>query len=329
MKILITGSAGFIGSFVARALLKRGDSVVGVDCFHNYYPREAKEWNNKQTTSVAESCGKTYSFYEVDIRNLEKLEEVFLKEKPDKIIHLAAMAGVPFSIKDPKLYIEVNIDGTTNLLNLCVKYGISNFVFASSSSVYGDRTEVPFKETDNVDMPISPYACTKRMGEILLWTYNYLHKFPVTALRFFGVYGPLQRPYGMVVQRFIKQLDHGEPFTIYGDGSMARDYTYIDDIVSGVLSALDKNYPFEIFNLGNSYPVTVLEVAKAVEGCMGKKAEITFIDKPITEVAITYADISKSSKMLGYNPKWNFKDGVKKQVEAYLQMPKWYKDLPW
>jgi UDP-glucuronate 4-epimerase len=329
MKVLVTGSAGFIGSYVSRALLLRGDSVVGIDNFYPYYPRQAKEYNNKLTQEEALKTGCEYKFIEGDIRDAKLLDTLFKTENLDKVIHLAAMAGVPASLKDPKLYVEVNVDGTTNLLDCCAKFGILNFVFASSSSVYGNRKDVPFKETDNVDYPISPYAATKRMGEILLWTYNHLYKFPISALRFFGVYGPLQRPYGMVIQRFIKQLDHGEPFTIYGDGSMARDYTYIDDIVAGVLSALDKNYAFEIFNLGNSYPVTVLEIAKEVEKQMEKTAKINFVDQPPTEVAVTYADLTKSKEMLGYNPTWQVSRGIEKQVEEYLKMSAWYKDMPW
>ena len=329
MKVLVTGSAGFIGSYVSRALIARGDNVIGFDNFQEYYSKEAKEWNNKLTNDSIGTSHGTYSFIEGDIRDRDTIFDIFAKHKPKMVIHLAAMAGVPASLKNPKLYVEVNIDGTTNLLDAAVAGSARGFIFASSSSVYGNRTDIPFKEIGNVDYPISPYGATKRMGEILLWTYNHLHRIPVTGLRFFGVYGPLQRPYGMVVQRFIKQLDHDEPFTIYGDGSMVRDYTYIDDIVDGVLLAVDKNYNFEIFNLGNSYPVTVLDVAKDVEEAMGKKAEIKFVDQPVTEVEITFADLTKSKEMLGYNPKWNIKKGIAEQVRIYQQMPQWYKDLPW
>jgi len=266
-------------------------------------------------------------FYEGDIRDRDMLEDIFRTEGPENVVHLAAMAGVPYSLENPSLYMEVNIDGTTNVADYAVSYGVQNFVFASSSSVYGARTNVPFRESEDVDMPVSPYAASKRMGEILMYTYHYLYGLPVSCLRFFTVYGPLQRPYGMVIQRFMKQMEAGEPVTIYGDGSMGRDFTYIDDIVEGILAALEADYAYEIFNLGNSYPVTILEVVEALEEAMGVSAERSFLEKPSTEVPVTYADISKSQAYLGYNPQTPFKEGVKRQYEVFTEMPEWYKEL--
>jgi len=325
MTVLITGAAGFIGSYTARALLRRGDRVVGLDNFHAYYDRRAKERHVADVREVSQSS--KFAFYEGDIRDRNRLETIFQNEAPDKIIHLAAMAGVPYSLEDPGLYMDVNINGTTNVADCAVSYGIENVVFASSSSVYGSRTTVPFRETEDVDAPVSPYAASKRMGEILMYTYHYLYGLPVSCLRFFTVYGPFQRPYGMVIQRFMKQMEAGDPVTIYGDGTMGRDFTYIDDIVNGILAALDADYAYEIFNLGNSYPVTVLEVVEALEEAMGISADRTFLEKPSTEVPVTYADISKAQECLGYNPHTPFNEGVKRQYEVFKDMPEWYKEL--
>ena len=329
MVIFVTGVAGFIGSNVAKALLLRGDTVVGVDNFNSYYDRKAKELNLELIETVAGESGGEFHFYEADIRDKDKMSEIFQTHNPRKTIHLAAMAGVPYSLKDPHLYMDVNIMGTTVLADLAVEHELENFVYASSSSVYGARKDVPFKETDDVNTPVSPYAASKRMGETMLWTYHHLYKFPVSCLRFFTVYGPLQRPYGMVIQRFMKQIDHGAPVSIYGDGSMGRDFTYIDDIVAGIIAALDKNYPYEIFNLGNSAPVKVIEIVETLEKVMGVEAQKDFQEAPPTEVPVTYADISKARELLGYEPKTSFEDGVQKQWEAYKDMPDWYKDLPW
>jgi len=326
MRILITGVAGFIGSNVAKFLLSRGDVVIGVDNFNDYYARSAKEYNLALIAGVSK---ERFVFYELDIRDKAGMAEIFAKQKIDKVIHLAAMAGVPFSLKNPHLYMDVNILGTTVLADLAVANGVSNFVFASSSSVYGSREDVPFKESDDVNMPVSPYAASKRMGEILLWNYHHLYGLPVSCLRFFTVYGPLQRPYGMVIQRFMKQIEQGSELTIYGDGSMGRDFTYIDDIVAGVVAALDKNYSYEIFNLGNSSPVRVIEIVDLLEEVMKMPAKRKFVDLPPTEVPVTYADISKAGEMLDYVPKTDLKDGLLKQWLAYRDMPQWYTDLEW
>lgn len=352
MKILVTGAAGFIGSFLCRALVHRGDQVIGVDNFNDYYERKAKEFNLDLTRLVAGIKPKNFNadelekvfekiegfsafkktadgyfdFIEADIRDSEKIEAIF-KQGVDKVVHLGAMAGVPYSLEKPLLYVDVNVDGTVVLLELCAKYGIKNFVFGSSSSVYGGRTNVPFLETDDVSKPISTYAASKRMGELICYTYHYLYKFPVTCVRIFGpIYGPLQRPYGMAAQRFIRQVYQGRNISVYGDGEMGRDSTYIDDEVDGLIRCLDKNLDYEIINIGTGKPVTVIQVAKMVIDLFGK-GDIEHVDKPPTEVPITYAEVSKAKELLDFEAKVDFPDGLKRQYEVFMLMPDWYKDI--
>ena len=329
MTILITGAAGFIGSYAARDLIKQGHTVIGIDNFHEYYQREAKEYANELTQQISDQYPGDWIFYEGDIRSRFFIGDIFEKHTIHKVLHLAAMAGVSYSIQNPHLYMDVNIMGTTVIMDQVVKHKVSQVVFASSSSVYGERTDVPFSEKDEVNNPVSPYAASKRMGETLLWTYHYLYQIPITCLRFFTVYGPLQRPYGMVIQRFMKQMDHGEPVTIYGDGSMGRDFTYIDDIISGIISALEAPLGYDIINLGNSHPVTVSEIVDVLEEVMGISAERQYLERPATEVSVTYAKVDKARRLLGYEPQTSFRQGVRQQWETYRDMPKWYKDLPW
>lgn len=352
-KVLVTGAAGFIGSFLSRALVNRGDEVVGIDNFDSYYPQKAKEFNldlvrlaaGQDSVSFQESelspvyvklqefsqfqpeVVGSFKFFELDIRSYDGLKQLFGSERFDQVVHLAAMAGVPRSLDNPRLYTEVNVDGTVNLLDLSVKYDIKKFVFASSSSVYGGREDVPFKESDDVSKPISPYAATKRMAELMCFTFHYLHKLPVIIARIFGpVYGPLQRPYGMAAQRFIRQVFHDKPMTVYGNGDMGRDSTYIDDEVDGIIRCLDSDIGFDIFNIGAGKPVTVLEVVDHVKGLFGKGG-IVHVDQPLTEVPITFADISKAKQLLGYAPKVSFSDGLRRQFEVFQLMPDWYKSL--
>lgn len=354
MKILITGAAGFIGSYLSRRLIRRGDDVIGLDNFIDYYPRECKEFNldlvyleagkepriyKKETVEPIyqklieyneqqhlEKTGK-FTFYEGDIVDSKFLAELFEAEEIDAVVHLGAMAGVPYSLKLPRLYSDVNVTGTINLLEASVKNNIKKFVFGSSSSVYGGRTDVPFKEDDDVDKPISTYAATKRMGEIICYTYNYLYRIPTVCVRIFGpIYGPLQRFYGMAAQRFIRQVYQGLPITVYGDGEMGRDSTYIDDEVDGLIRALDSTINYDIINVGTGSPVTVNELANKVVELFGK-GEIIHIDKPLTEVPITYADITKATELLGYKPKVDFSEGLKRQFEVFMMMPQWYKEM--
>jgi len=356
MKILVTGAAGFIGSYLCRELVLRGDDVTGYDNFHEYYPRKCKEFNvdlinlsedskklkffsHEEVEPIYEQLSKygnqkdqedkggKFEFIEGDITNFELLESLFENKKFDAVVHLAAMAGVPYSIKKPRLYTTVNIDGTVNLLNLSVENKVSNFIFASSSSVYGNTKDVPFSENKVENKTVSPYAATKLAGEILCHTFHHNFGLPITCLRFFTVYGPLQRPYGMVIQRFINQALHDLPLTVYGDGSMARDYTYVSDTVSGIIAAVDKKLGYEIINLGNSSPIKLSALVEEIEKALNKRVEVDHLDRPSTEVDITYADISKANKILGYEPKIDITEGIKRQVEVLMMMPEWYRDM--
>lgn len=353
MKILVTGAAGFIGSYTSRRLIQEGHDVIGIDNFDSFYSRKAKELNIditnisakkpvdffdvKEITPIFEQInsfsGNTqttrtgnYEFCEVDITDYAKLIDIFQKHKIDAIVHLAAMAGVTSSIKDPRKYTHVNIDGTTNLLELSKLNKINNFVFASSSSVYGNCTDIPFKETLDVNFPISPYAATKRMGEIISYTYHYLHNINISCLRFFTVYGPLQRPYGMAIQKFIKQTYHDKPMTVYGDGTMARDFTYIDDIVDGIFRTIVRNQGYNVYNLGNTNPVSLNILTKKIKDIMGK-GSVEYFECPPTEVNITCANIENAKSEIDYSPKTSFDEGLKKQIDTFISMPEWYKNL--
>src|SRR3989344_3090217 len=249
MKILVTGGAGFIGSHVSEELLVRGDEVVSIDNFNDYYNPKIKDRN------IIDCCNRdNFKLYKGDILDYSLMKNIFAREEPKKIIHLAARAGVRPSINNPFLYEEVNIRGTLNLLELAKEFKLDNFVFASSSSVYGNRTDGCFKETDNVDKPISPYAASKKAGELFCHTYSNLYDLNCSCLRFFTVYGPRGRP-DMAPFKFVDKIARGEEIEIYGEGISKRDYTYIDDIVEGVAIALEGNFRYEIFNLGGSNPI--------------------------------------------------------------------------
>ena len=311
MKILVTGCAGFIGSHVAEALLKRGDYVVGVDNLNDYYDVRIKKKNLRILKNYSE-----FKFYKEDIRNYDKLRKIFKKEKPERIVHLAARAGVRASIQHPLLYQDVNIRGTLNLLDLARDYKARSFVFASSSSVYGNQKKVPFSETDKVDNPISPYAATKRAAELLCYTYHHLYNMRITCLRFFTVYGPRGRP-DMAPYKFTKLIIEGKPVPRYGDGRTKRDYTYISDVVKGVIEAVDKELGFEIINLGNNEPVELNEFIRIIERVTGKKAIIKELPMQPGDVNITYADISKAQRLLDYQPETSIEEGMKKFVKWY------------
>ena len=316
MKVLVTGGAGFIGSHVADALLSRGDKVICIDDFNDYYNPEQKEANISMAME-----NENFVLYRGDIRDYGFLHRVFSKEMPDKVIHLAARAGVRLSIKQPLLYEEVNVKGTLSMLELAKDFKVKNFVFASSSSIYGVNKKIPFSEEDRVDNQISPYAVTKRAGELLCRSYHGLYGMNISCLRLFTVYGPRGRP-DMAPYKFTKLIDEGKELEMYGDGTTMRDYTFIADIVSGFAAALDKDYGFEIFNLGNSQTVELKYFISVIEGLLGKKARI--IRKPMQpgDVPITYADVSKAKKMLGYNPKTSAEEGMKKFID-------WYKGAIW
>ncbi len=310
MNILITGAAGFIGSHLCEALIGK-HSVFGLDNFCDFYDPQIK-WNNIKVLQKSNH----FTLFETDIRDIQALGKIFSENEFDLVIHLAAMAGVRPSIENPQLYTEVNINGTVNLLEECKKYNIKKFIFSSSSSVYGNNRKIPFSENDPVDHPISPYASTKKAGELICHTYRYLEKMSVVCLRFFTVYGPRQRP-DLAIHKFARLILDGKPIPVYGDGSTQRDYTYIDDIVDGVLKAIEfvqEGNKYEIFNLGESKTITLSKMISTIENALGIKAKKELLPIQPGDVERTYADISKSRKMLGYDPQTDFEEGVSRFI---------------
>ena len=314
MNVLVTGGAGFVGSHTVRELLERGDKVICIDDFNGFNNPLLKE------DRIKDFPVDSFKLYRANITDYNVLENIFDSNEIDLIIHLAARAGVRNSIEDPRLYSEVNVAGTIHLLELAKKHDIKQFVFASSSSVYGGNKKVPFSETDAVDFPISPYATTKRAGELSCHTYHHLFGFNIACLRFFTVYGPQGRM-DMAPYKFTNLIANDQPIEMYGDGTSERDYTYIDDIVSGVLASAEfvqqKKPVFEIFNLGNSQTVPLKKFISLISGYLGKKPKI--IRRPMQpgDMKITYADISKAKKMLGYDPQTSLEEGLKNLVEWY------------
>ncbi len=311
MKILVTGGAGFIGSNLIKKLLDLNYKIICIDNFSSYYDENIKEKN-----ILPFKKNKNFSLYRQDIRDNSSLKKIFKEEKPKKVCHLAAQVGVRASITNPSLYIETNVQGTLNLLNLSVAGGVENFIFASSSSVYGNNKKAPFSEDDNTDNPISPYAATKKTCEILIRTYQQLYNLNSTILRFFTVYGPSGRP-DMAPFLFVDSIFRGKPIKKFGKGLSARDYTYIDDVTDGIISALERNFSYEIINLGNNRPVQLNYFISLVEQILGKKAIIETYNKQVGDVEITYADTSKAQKLLGYNPKTSIEKGMRNFIEWY------------
>lgn len=310
MKILVTGAAGFIGSHAAQALKATGAEVIGIDNFNDYYDVKQKQANKqllKQDGIIV---------HDLDIRS-EKASKFILKHKPGAIVHLAAMAGVRYSIEKPLLYFNTNVDGTANIL-AAAKEIRAHVVFGSSSSVYGQRRNAPFKETDRTDKQISPYAASKAAAELICRTHFLTTGLPVTCLRFFTVYGPRGRP-DMAPYKFMKLLLEGKTITRYGDGSSARDYTYVGDIVSGIVAAVDAPNGFQIYNLGNSSPVTLNDFISTLEVVTQKKAKISQAPIPAGDVLLTFADISKAQAELGYSPQTSLREGLEKHYEWFMQ----------
>ncbi len=312
MKILITGGAGFIGSNLAKKLMDRGDKVVLIDNFNDYYDPKLKRDRLKNILR-----GYNYKLYKGDIRNEKLLERIFKTEKLDKVMHLAAMAGVRNSLLNPKLYEEVNVRGTLNLLELSAKYKIKNFVYASSSSVYGNNTKVPFSESDPVDTPISPYAATKKTTELLAHTFSHIYGLPTTGLRYFTVYGPWGRP-DMALFLFTDAISNNKPIQVFNHGKMSRNFTYVDDIVSGTIVALDNPQPYAVMNIGGDKEETLMRFIEVIEENMGKKAKKKMLPMQPGDVPSTVADIRKLRK-LGWKPTTGIEEGIKNFVE-------WYKD---
>jgi UDP-glucuronate 4-epimerase len=311
MMILVTGGAGFIGSHVCERLLSDRQKVVCLDNFNDYYDPKQKRNNISAFMSNPD-----FALEEVDILDQARLEDVFKRHSPTDVIHLAARAGVRPSLKEPSLYFDVNVKGTINLLELSKGSKVRNFVFGSSSSVYGDRSRVPFIETDQTESQISPYASSKKCGELICRTYSEIYGLNITCLRFFTVYGPRGRP-DMAPFKFFDSIYNGKEIEMYGDGTSERDYTYVTDIVDGIMSALDKCFRYEIFNLGNSSPVSLKEFISIIEDVAGKEPRIIRKEAPLGDVQRTFADISKSENMLGYRPKVSIKEGMQKFAAWY------------
>ena len=309
MKYLVTGGAGFIGSSLVDKLLFCGHEVIAIDNFDNFYSKSIKNDNLKNAISH-----KNFTLLKIDIKDQEGLDNCFRKNKINLIFHLAGRAGVRPSIENPKIYYENNVEGTLNLLEAMRKYSVKKMVFASSSSIYGNNTKLPFTENDLVDFPISPYAATKKACELLCHTYSHLYDIDIFCLRFFTVYGPRQRP-DLAINKFTGLLMQNKEIPVYGNGNMKRDYTYIDDIVNGLLKALEVVKGFEIFNLGNSYPISLIDLIKLLEQNLSTKAKLKFIPQLPGDVDITYADISKAKEILSYNPLTKIEDGLIKFIQ--------------
>jgi len=313
MRIMVTGGAGFIGSHTVDTLLARGDEVVCVDNFDDYYSPERKRRNLTKA-----QASPSFQLYEKDIRDFQDMERIFSSEEPQKVVHLAAMAGVRYSVRFPLLYEEVNVKGTLNLLELASRYGVRNFILASTSSVYGASKDIPFKEDSAAVQPLAPYPATKRACELLAYVYHNLHGLHCTALRFFSVYGPRGRP-DMTPYLFTEAISQGREITLYDEGRPQRDWTYIEDSVGGLFAALDADLEYEVINLGNSKPVVMRDFVTLIEELVGRKAKITSPPLPPSEPPITFADISKARRLLGYNPTTSVEEGMRHFVEWYRQ----------
>lgn len=339
MKYLVTGGSGFIGSHLVEQLIKNGHSVINVDNFDDFYNYQIKIKNTLESLGkspefsftdkendikkLAElSSSENYQLYYQDIRDKDGLEKIFRDYQPDMVVHLAALAGVRPSIERPLDYEEVNIRGTMNLWEICKDFGITKFVCASSSSVYGNNEKIPFSETDNVDRPISPYAATKKCGEILGHVYHHLYGIDMVQLRFFTVYGPRQRP-DLAIHKFSKIIFEDQEIPFFGDGSTARDYTFVEDIIDGILKSIKyletHENVYEIFNLGESEVVNLNEMVESIEGAIGKKSYKKMLPMQPGDVQKTNADISKAKSLLGYQPSTSFQNGIKKFVEWFLK----------
>jgi len=311
--ILVTGGAGFIGSHLCERLLSNKVHVICLDNFDSFYDPDIKIKNAEGMTKKFQDL---FELVTGDIRNPDHLKGIFQKNQVDFVIHLAARAGVRPSIADPLLYQDVNIRGTIVLLEACKEHGINNFIFASSSSVYGENQRVPFTEKDLDIQPISPYGATKRAGELICYSYHHLDGMNIACLRIFTAYGPRQRP-EMAIHKFTRLIDQGEKIPIYGDGSSRRDYTYIDDLIEGILAVIPHHKGFEIYNLGGSQTTSLIELIKLIEGALGKKANIERLEPQPGDVSVTYADVTKAKRMLKYQPKIKMEEGIKRFVEWY------------
>ncbi len=320
-KILLTGAAGFIGWKTGELLLEEGHEVVGVDNMNDYYDIRLKEWRLNQLKKYP-----NFKFYEVDIENLGALDVVFQDNQFDRVINLAARAGVRYSLINPFVYLSTNAEGTLNLLELMKKYSIKKFVLASTSSLYAGQP-MPFKEDLPVNTPISPYAASKKAAEVMSYTYHYLYGIDVTVVRYFTVYGPAGRP-DMSIFRFIKWIDEGTPIELFGDGSQSRDFTYVDDIAKGTIKAAFKDVGYEIINLGGGKnPISLNEIISKIEKYLNKKAKIDYKPFHKADLKETWADITKAERILGWKPEIDIDEGLKRTIDWYIENRDWLKDI--
>jgi UDP-glucuronate 4-epimerase len=317
MNFLVTGGAGFIGSHVCERLLQSGHAVWALDDLNPFYSPAVKEKNLREIASL----GKPFTFIAKDLSDVKALEKLFQEARFDQVIHLAARAGVRPSLDEPEFFQQVNVEGTVNILEAARRHGVKKALLASSSSVYGVNKKVPFAESDPVFSVISPYAASKLACEALGHVYHYVYGMDVTMLRFFTVYGPRQRP-DLAIHKFAKLISAGKPIPVYGDGSTARDYTYISDIVDGMIACAEGKFGYEIFNLGGSETVTLARLIELLEKSLGRKAVIERLPEQPGDVPLTYADITKSRKFLGYSPKVKIEQGIPLFVEWFKRQEK-------
>jgi UDP-glucuronate 4-epimerase len=331
MKVLITGSAGFIGSALALRLMERGDEVIGIDNLNDYYDVGLKKARLARTTAYA-----AYTDVRVDLEDKEGIAETFRKHQPQRVVNLAAQAGVRYSLENPHAYVDTNLVGFTNILEGCRHNGVEHLVYASSSSVYGSNTRMPFSVHDNVDHPVSLYAASKKANELMAHTYSHLYRVPATGLRFFTVYGPWGRP-DMALFMFTRNILAGKPIDVFNYGNHRRDFTYIDDIVEGVVRVLDRipepnpdwnsdapdsassNAPYRLYNIGNNQPVELMHYIEVLEDCLGMQAEKNMLPLQPGDVPATYADVTDLVRDVGYKPDMSVEQGVASFVA-------WYRD---
>jgi UDP-glucuronate 4-epimerase len=314
MKILVTGAAGFIGMHVAQLLLRRGDAVVGLDNLNSYYDPQLKR---DRLARLAPQPG--FRFVKLDIAERNSMQNLFREERFEAVVHLAAQPGVRYSLVNPHAYVEANIVGFTNVLEGCRHNRVGHLVYASSSSVYGGNTELPYSEGHNVDHPVSLYAATKKANELMAHTYSHLFDLATTGLRFFTVYGPWVRP-DMALYLFTKAIVEGRPIDVYNHGRMARDFTYIDDVADGVVRVLDRPArPYRVFNIGNSAPVPLLRYIEAIEKALGMKAKKNFLPMQKGDVFETFADVSALEAWTGFRPRTGVQEGVARFVAWYRE----------
>ena len=312
MKILVTGAAGFIGFHLSKSLLDDSFEVLGIDNINDYYDPNLKYARLEQLKP-----NKNFTFEKIDIADRESLTKAFIDFKPNKVVNLAAQAGVRYSIENPYAYMDANLVGFLNIIELCRHNNVEGLIYASSSSVYGGNTKIPFSVEDRVDKPIALYGATKRANELIAYSYSHLYGLHTTGLRYFTVYGPWGRP-DMAMFIFTKKIMAGESILVFNNGYMKRDFTYIDDIITGTRSAIDNNYTCEVFNLGNHRSEQLMDVVSLIEENLGKKAEIDFQPMQPGDVPESFANIDKSIVMLGYKPTTNVDAGIRKFIEWYI-----------